>query len=243
MKLLDEIKAIDIALYANKTLILSDLHIGYEESLNQKGILIPRQSFQEIIKRLEKVFERIKQNIQTIILNGDLKHEFGTISQTEWRNCTKLIQFLKRKCEEIIIIKGNHDTIAEPIAQKENVVVKQHHILKTKKSSILITHGDKKPQNLKKIDTLIIGHIHPAITLRKGVREEKYKCYLVGKYEKKNLIIQPSCNPLTQGTDILSERIIKPYERLNPSDFSVYVVSDKVYNFGKVKELQKAIEE
>jgi len=78
--LTSNIKIIDLCLLIDKTLIISDIHIGYEEELNKKGILIPRLSFIEIGKRLEKIMKEVKGKIDTIIINGDIKHEFGTIS-------------------------------------------------------------------------------------------------------------------------------------------------------------------
>ena len=46
----------------------------------------------------------------------------------------------------------------------------------------------------------------------------------------------PSFNFVSIGSNILKEKILSPYIK-NISDFSVFVVSDKVYNFGKVRGL------
>ena len=53
MKLNDNIEIIDLGLYLvkEKTLILSDLHIGIEESLNKQGILIPRFQFNDLMNK------------------------------------------------------------------------------------------------------------------------------------------------------------------------------------------------
>ena len=43
-------------------------------------------------------------------------------------------------------------------------------------------------------------------------------------------------NLLTEGTDVLREKLLSPF--LNDiSDFDVYIVSDEVMKFGKVKNL------
>ena len=49
MKILKSIELIDLAIYTNKTLIVTDFHMGYEESLNKRGVLVPRFQFEEII--------------------------------------------------------------------------------------------------------------------------------------------------------------------------------------------------
>ena len=47
----------------------------------------------------------------------------------------------------------------------------------------------------------------------------------------------PSFNLMTEGTDILNETILSPYLKQNLNNFKVYIVGDKVYNFGRIKDL------
>ena len=81
MEITPRIYITDLALYFNFTLVIADVHIGYEEVLNKRGILVPRTQLEEMEKRLGKIFEKLKnRKIERIIVNGDLKHEFSTIS-------------------------------------------------------------------------------------------------------------------------------------------------------------------
>lgn len=237
MEILPRMHIADLALYFDSTLVIADIHIGYEEVLNKKGILVPRTQFEEMTKRLEKIFGMLKNSkIEIIIINGDLKHEFGAISEQEWRNTLKFLDLLARHCNEIILIKGNHDTILGPIAKKRNVKVMDNVMI----GNVLIIHGDKIPgkEILSKASAIIIGHEHPAISLKKGPRIETYKCFLKGKYKGKSLIVQPSFNTLAEGTDILKDRILSPFLEQNLDNFEVFVVEDKVYDFGKLKMLK-----
>jgi len=176
-----------------------------------------------------------KKLLKKIIINGDVKHEFGRISDQEWRHTLKLLDFLKKYTKEIILIKGNHDKILGPIAEKRNVKVKDH----IKINSTLIIHGDKLPTNtqLKDIKTIIIGHEHPAIGLREDQRVETFKSFLKGKYKKLNLIVQPSFNLVTEGTDLTKEKLLSPFLKQDLSNFEAYLVSDKIYKFGKLKNI------
>ena len=267
MNLLPDIEIVDLALFCDKTLIISDVHIGYEEALNKQGILVPRLQFEEMVKRVESIFKSLKnKKIEKIIVNGDLKHEFGTISEQEWRNTLKFIDLLSKHCNELILIKGNHDNILGPIAKKRNVKVLDYYVVEpiTKKSinektsitkkikkslkilakqskKILITHGDKIPNKeiLKDVSTIVIGHEHPAVSLKEGPRVEQFKCYLKGMYKGKNLIVQPSFNTIVEGTDLLRDEILSPFLKQNLDKFIVYVVEDKVYEFGKLKGLRE----
>ena len=259
MEILSNVEIVDLALYFNSTLVIADVHIGYEESLNKQGILVPRLQFEEIVKRINNIFRLLKnKKIDTIIINGDLKHEFGAISEQEWRNTLKFIDLLAKHCNGIILIKGNHDTILGPIAKKRNVNVVDYYtvepltrkpnnekqsILKKiikKQQKILIAHGDKIPKEaLKDVSTIVIGHEHPAVSLKEGARIEHFKCFLKGKYKGKSLIVQPSFNTLIEGTDVLREAILSPFLKQNLDSFEVFAVEDKVYSFGKLRNLRR----
>lgn len=260
MILSPNIKIADLALLVDSALIIADVHIGYEEALNKQGILVPRLQFDEIVKRMHSIFSALKyKKIDKIIVNGDLKHEFGAISEQEWRNTLKFIDILAKHCNEVILIKGNHDAILGPIAKKRNVRVIEHYIIKTidkrslekntilkktkytTKDNILIIHGNQVPSKelLKEVSTVIIGHEHPAISLKEGARVEQFKCFLKGKYKGKDLIVQPSFNTIVEGTDLLRDQILSPLLKQNLDNFDVYIVEDKVYHFGKFKNLKR----
>ena len=123
MQIFKNIEIIDLCLFLtkSKTLVIPDVHIGYEEALNKQGILIPRTQFKEIMINIEKIIKEVIfrfNSINQIIILGDLKHEFGRISETEWRQTLRFLDFLSKFCNNIILIKGNHDTILGPIAKK-----------------------------------------------------------------------------------------------------------------------------
>ena len=229
MEIFKDIELVYLALLINKkVLVISDLHLGYEEHLRKKGVLIPRFQFKDIKNRLELILKETKPEI--IIITGDLKHEFGTISDQEWRDILSLFDILSEHTKKIILIKGNHDTILNIIAKKRNLKVKDLYKLK----DTLILHGDHMV-DLNKIKTIIIGHEHPAVMLKRGVRSELYKCFLKGKFKGRNLIVMPSFNSLSIGSDI-RKRGLGPF--IKNKDFEVFVVvDDKSYYFGKLKEL------
>ena len=248
MKIHGNIEIIDLGLLIDKTLIISDTHIGYEEALNKQGVFVPRFQFKEVIIRLEKIFKKLgKKPIETIVINGDVKHEFGRISDQEWRHTLRLLDFLGRHCKEVILVKGNHDKILGPIAEKRKVKVVEHYFINNKKSikkktiknnKILVIHGDKIPSDdvLKETSTIIIGHEHPAVSVKEGPRVETFKAYLKGKWKNKTLIVQPSFFLVTEGSNILNEEILSPFLKQNLKNFKAWIVADKVYEFGKLKE-------
>lgn len=223
------------ALLIDNILVISDLHIGYEEALNKQGMFVPRHQFEETMQDLEELFKKIKMNklrFEEIVILGDLKHEFGEISQQEWKDAFAVLNFLLSKCKKIICVRGNHDTILEPILRRfAQVEFKEFYI----KNEICFIHGNKFPSEIfsKQVKRIVMGHIHPAVTIRHGIKRELYKCYLVGKLKGKKLIILPSFFPIVEGSDVKEGGFFT-----NLDNFQVYVQGDMVYEFGKVKDIK-----
>ncbi len=235
MQILPKIKAMGKALWLEKqkVLVVADFHIGYESFLSSKGIFVPRGQLKETFKELHGLMEKVRP--KTIVIAGDLKHEFGKISEQEWRDSLALIDFLSGKCKNIVLIRGNHDTILGPIAKKRNLQIKDFFCL----DNICILHGHKilldKAVHDAKI--LIIAHEHPAISLKEGPKSEIYKCFLLGKWKRKKLIVMPSFLPIIEGSDISKEKLLSPF-LYDISNFQVFVLGkDKVYKFGKLRDL------
>ena len=100
-------------------------------------------------------------------------------------------------------------------------------------------HGDKIPNKelLKDVSTVIIGHEHPAVSIKEGPRAELFKAFLIGKWKDKRIIVLPSFNLVVEGTDVLKERSLSPFLKGGLGKFNVVVVGDKLYEFGKIKDL------
>jgi len=236
-------------LIENEILVLGDFHIGYDKSIEKD--FFPETQFKEIIKSLEGIFDLLTKDnviIKKIIILGDLKHEFGKISNVEWGEGLKLLDYLEGKvdnnCEgkKIILIRGNHDNILDPITRKRNIKIRDYYKIKT----ICFMHGDKLfESSLEGVNILILGHLHPAITLKEKYKQEKYKCFLKGMWKKKLVYIIPSFNPVNFGFD-LGEGLDKNnfkfiIEDKNLKEFEVIIYNpkeDKEYSFGKIKGLR-----
>ncbi len=238
MEILKDIELIDLGLYIkeSKTLVIADLHLGYEESLNKKGVFVPRLQFKDIYLRLEKMLAKIKT--ETIVITGDLKHEFGVIRDTEWKNIFKLIDLFLKHSKNLIIIKGNHDVTLPWITRKKGIELVEYY----KIGDILICHGDEilNNEDFNKSKIIIIGHEHPAIGLKEKSKYESYKCFLKGKYSNKILIVLPSFHTLTTGTDVLRSRLLSPFLQGSLGNFEAYIIeNNKIYKFDKLKSINK----
>lgn len=223
-----KLEMLDLALFYKGHMIISDVHIGYEEMLNKSGYMLPRHQYKDTEARLLRLLRRKPQRI---VINGDLKHEFVKISDQEWRDTLKILDLLGENVE-LILVRGNHDTVLDPITDKRQISVRGSYIV----DDIMFVHGDQIVDIPEEVRTIVIGHEHPAVSISDGVRSEIYKCFLKGKYKGKTLIVQPSFNLVTEGTDVTKEELLSPYIK-DIKSFEVFVVGEKIHPFGKVRDL------
>lgn len=231
-----EIKGKALWLKKSRVLIIADLHIGYEEALTSEGFLVPKLTFGEM-KR--EIISLLKLKPKVVVINGDLKHEFGEISRQEWFETLQILDILLKNKRKVILIKGNHDTILEPIARKKNLKIVDFYCIE----DVCILHGHKilldKEIYEKRIKTTIIGHEHCAISIREGIKQELYKCFLKGSWNGKNLIVMPSFFSVFEGSDVKREKLLSPFlNERKIKEFEVYVLGDKIYWFGKLKNIK-----
>lgn len=223
-------------------LAVGDLHLGYEHMLRDMGVNLPETQIKDVIENLENIFSEIKKKkyvMKKIILLGDIKHFFGYNSK-EKSILGKFFKFLKThfKEKDIILIKGNHDKL-DYFGKK----MKNYYISK----ELAFIHGHQAFPEIfdKKVKKIIMSHIHPSIILseKTKIKKEKYKCFLVGNYKKKEIIILPSFLEITDGIPINEyDEYYKKYFSIIPKktilNSNVFIVGeDRVYNFGKAKNI------
>jgi len=222
-------------------LVIGDLHIGYEAMLRQSGVLVPKRQVKDIIEDLKRIFKIIKDKkweLKKIVFLGDIKHAFY-FEPVEKNEFQEIIEFLGEKLpqENIILIKGNHDTIDYTFEG----LMKPYYI----ENDIAFVHGDDIIKQVfdKKIKIIVMGHIHPSIILTEGAKKEAFKCFLEGDYKGKRVIIMPSFLDFVEGTpvnnyktDYIESFSIIP--KITILNFQVHVIGkEKIYDFGKVKDI------
>jgi len=217
-----------------RILVVGDLHLGYEESLNRTGVYVSREMFKEMIKYLDGVFAKIGE-VDRVVLLGDVKHVFGGVLRDEWNGVLGLFEYLEEKCEEILIVKGNHDGVLEPIIRgKSKVRLLDYYIW----GEYCFVHGDKKFGGMEKSKVWVMGHAHPAVKISDGVKVEKYKCFLVGRWKRKDVVVVPSFFEGNEGSDPRENDLGLAWD-LNLKRFNVRIVGEnlEVLDFGELGKL------
>jgi len=226
-------------------LAIGDLHLGYEEALRQRGLDVPISQFKEMGEELEKNLLHIKARFGKIgelriVFLGDIKHHFGYMN-SEREEVKKLLSFLRKlNIDEnrVIFIRGNHEKNEKSGKYCEFYISKD----------IVFIHGHQEFLEVydKNINLVVMGHLHPTITLKDKmkVKQEKYKCFLVGKFKKKDFVVLPSFISITEGVslDEFDDEKAKGYDfsiipQKELENFEVFVCSEigeEALSFGKL---------
>lgn len=148
-----------------RVLVISDLHIGYEKTLFKQEYYSTNVVHQ-IIKHLEQLVAKIKPT--EIIILGDLKHSLCEFSRQEFQQVAQLL-FNLQKQASVIIVRGNHDADIELVVPDDTRIVSSAgFFLQFKSKRIYLLHGHAQPTaDMLTCDSLLMGHIHPAISISK----------------------------------------------------------------------------
>jgi metallophosphoesterase superfamily enzyme len=101
----------------------------------------------------------------TLVLMGDVKHTVTGIELSEWYDVPDFFENISKFVPDIKIIPGNHDSNLEALVPRSiNISSPKGEILL---NDVGLFHGHAWPSiELLKCEYLIMGHLHPVITLR-----------------------------------------------------------------------------
>ena len=148
-----------------KNLVITDLHIGFEDNLSQNNIFLGKNTtVNESIKEVEKILVKTKPD--SLILLGDIKSGIKSITKTEWNDVPIFLEKIKKRIN-MTIIPGNHD------ANIEKLIPEGISLATTKGMIIedtLLTHGHTMPsENFSSVSKIIMGHVHPVFFQEKSI--------------------------------------------------------------------------
>lgn len=155
---------------AEKTLVLSDLHIGKTAHFRKAGIAIPAAVLENDLKRLNLLIDFF--DTRTILVVGDLFHAEDNTDIDRfklWRATYAHIQFE--------LIKGNHDRFKDAFyAEMDISIFKTHKDVGT----LRFVHDETHCHDHK---FCVSGHTHPGIVLKgKGKVRFKLPCFEVSEH-------------------------------------------------------------
>ena len=192
------------------TLIVADLHIGWEVALTEKGIHVPSQ-MPKLLERLTTIIKQTKP--QNLLLLGDIKHTIAKAATEEWRDIPEFFETLTKKVPNIKIIQGNHDGNLEPLLPE---TIETLPTTGTSIGNIGFFHGHTWPSlELLQCQTLVMGHAHPVVMFQDPLgfritRPVWIKAGCDGRQLKKSLIKHYNIKHSIKQAPKVSQCIIMP---------------------------------
>lgn len=217
--------------------IISDLHLGIEQSTPGS---VPRLQIREIVEAVERIFDAY--GIKTLIVNGDMKHEFSQNMPYEWDDVRYFVENVL-ELGSLRVVRGNHDNYLAAILSRYDIELEKTIEI----GEWTICHGHE----MIEAERVIIGHEHPSIRIRSGYASYTYSCFLraksmEGKSEQKpnEVIVLPAFSPMISGSDVISTfSFLSPIlNSFSADEIEVYAIEDRVYSMGGLKELRNIVE-
>ena len=140
-----------------KNLVVTDIHIGFENNMASNQIFIGKNSsINESIQELSEIIDSEKPD--SVILLGDIKSSIKNISRNEWDEVPLFFKKIREKCD-VILIPGNHDANIQKLVPDNISMISSTGMVE---ENVLLTHGHTMPsENFSHVDKIIMGHVHP----------------------------------------------------------------------------------
>ena len=140
-----------------KSLVITDTHIGFESSMISNEIFIGKNSsINETINEIFEIIDSEKPN--SVVLLGDVKSSIKNISKNEWYEVPLFFEKIRQKCN-VTLIPGNHDANIQKLVPDGISMISSTGMVE---ENILLTHGHTMPsENFSHVDKIIMGHVHP----------------------------------------------------------------------------------
>lgn len=206
-------------------LVAADLHIGLEDESEEKGIHIPTTILPTIIRHILTPAKDL--GCKGVILLGDIKHEFAWVTEPEWFGVKKLIAKLREQSLKVEVVRGNHDNYIIKVLKELGVTLHDPYL---ELSGVILTHGHKILAAEEMVGRdVILGHEHPAITLKDDVgAKHRFKAFIQLHTKGSRYTVLPSISPLAYGSDfneVPADKMLSPIlQTLDLSEAVPYVI-------------------
>jgi len=155
-----------------QTLIIADWHLGKTAHFRKEGIYAPKDLVEADLVKMNQLLS--SWPISKVIIAGDLFH---SRKNDAWANFAQFIT--AHNSVHWQLVKGNHDILPQDIYASTNLEVIKNYL---DLAPFRIQHYPAT-EAIENLLYGISGHIHPAISIGKGmVSRVKLPCFHCGEY-------------------------------------------------------------
>lgn len=148
-----------------KTLLVADLHWGKSASFRAWGLPVPDELAADLARLAQLV---VATGVDRILVLGDLIHARSSVSEDVR---AQVGAFRRDLPVDFVLVKGNHDRHVDTLPADWGVeVVAERH-----EGPFVFRHVPGPASGY-----LWAGHLHPGITVGRGVRRLRLPCFHLG---------------------------------------------------------------
>ncbi len=157
-----------------RTLIVSDLHLGKSGHFRKEGIAVPQSVYKADLQRL--IAQLYDFKAEKLLIVGDMTHSRSNKELElflKWRNDFPGLPFE--------LVRGNHDILEDQWYRDAGITL---HEKQLQIGSFLFRH-EKDPEHVNDVTEngpyIFSGHVHPGIRLRgQGKQSLRFPCFYFG---------------------------------------------------------------
>ena len=157
--------------YEQRALILSDLHLGKDETFRHHGIPIPAAVGRTDLDELLALYRRFRP--ARIIIAGDFLHHPNGYNP----DLVALFQEYREQLDcQLTVVTGNHENSFRRLPKMWQIeYLPDHYEL----GPLRFIH-DQNEAHEQRLDRLTItGHLHPILKIKTGINAARLPCYLL----------------------------------------------------------------
>lgn len=199
-------------------IVLSDLHLGYEDARSLKGDYLPIRSTDEALSRLRRLIRA--SGAKTVVVAGDVV-ESAIASSRRSDRIGEFRRGLEAMRVDPVFLRGNHDAGCRPIDLDSLII-----------DGWLIRHGhDEPPPGAAELKGEILGHSHPVLRWN----GHTFRAFLSSSGQ----ILLPAFACDAAGADVLDSRAFP--DRVWADHECLVCRSDAVLSFGLLHRLRSKL--
>ena len=195
-----------------KTLLISDLHLGIEKELAMKGFRLPSHTT-GMVERVRDLAEKYRAG--KLMVLGDVKHSVGKVEDVDWSAVPWFFDTMVDLFGSVGVVPGNHDgNLRTVLPQRVRLYSSQGTVLGEGRGRIGVAHGHAWPsEEAIASRNLVIGHSHFTYEMRDNLGfRTREPVWVFTKYDVSELMAGAGFGPKGKGEGRLT--VMPPFNKL-----------------------------
>lgn len=197
---------------SQRTLLVSDLHLGLEKEMAKKGFSLPPYSI-KMVGRIRDLAER--HHATGLAVLGDVKHTVGKVEDIDWGVVPWFFDTMLDLFEAVDVVPGNHDgNIRTVLPPRVKLHPSQGTVIGQGRGRVGLAHGHAWPsEEAIATKNLVIGHSHFTYEMKDSLGSRtRESVWVSAKYDVPQLMEGAGYRSRVKGKGRLT--VMPPFNRM-----------------------------